>query len=330
MERFQKLALAALISVLLLLVVGAIVRVTGSGLGCPDWPTCWGRLIPPTSVEQVDFDRIDLEKFRRKAKRHGRDPTALTRESLREEFDPMHTWVEYINRLCSVPVGFLTLALMIASFRQRAGWPSVCWMSVAAFVIVLVNADLGRRVVLSGLKPGVITVHMALAILLLCILVYVSWRGRDNPLRRTLSGTRARMTWLLGIAVFLLTVAEGVMGAQVRELTDRLASTSGLETRSKWTDTLENSAVYLAHRSFSWLIVAGSLVFLVFARKSLVGGMGWPEKVIGFLVGSLMVMGLVLSQVGVLPVVQVLHVGAAALLVTVLFFWLLATRPQDT
>ncbi|MFP6881386.1 MAG: COX15/CtaA family protein, partial [Roseibacillus sp.] len=66
MERFQKLALAALISVLLLLFVGAIVRATGSGLGCPDWPTCWGKLVPPTKVEQIDFEKIDLEKFRRK------------------------------------------------------------------------------------------------------------------------------------------------------------------------------------------------------------------------------------------------------------------------
>ena len=330
MERFQKLALAALISVLLLLVVGAIVRVTGSGLGCPDWPTCWGKLIPPTSVEQVDFDSIDMEKFRRKAERHGRDPMALTRDSLREEFDPMHTWVEYINRLCSMPVGILTLTLMIVSFRQRAGRSLVRWMSVAAFVVVLINADLGRRVVLSGLKPGVITLHMALAILLLCILVYVSWRGRGNPLRRTLSGKRARMTWLIGFGVFLLTVAEGVLGAQVRELTDEFAGVFGLEARSEWTSTLEKSPVYLVHRSFSWLIAAGSLVFLIFARKSLEEGMGWPEKAIGCLVGSLMVMGLVLSQVGVLPVVQVLHVGAAALLVTLLFFWLLATRPQDT
>jgi cytochrome c oxidase assembly protein subunit 15 len=329
MERFQKLALAALISVLLLLFVGAIVRATGSGLGCPDWPTCWGSLVPPTKVAQVDLEKIDLEKFRRQAVRHGRDPATITRESLRDEFNPVHTWVEYVNRLCSLPVGFLTLALCIVAFRLRRRWSSAWWGSLAALLLVLVNADLGRRVVMSGLKPGIITLHMALAILLVCVLVFVIWRGCPTPWRRPSVGPRAQLLWYVGLGVFVLTVAEGVMGAQVRELTDEFAKTYGSESRSGWSAKLEGSMVYLVHRSFSWLIVIGALVMLGLSRKTIKGGLAWPEKSIGVLVGAMLCMGLILSQVGVLPVVQVLHVGAAALLVTVLFFWLLATRPAS-
>ena len=85
MERFQKVALAALVSLFLLIFMGAIVRVTGSGMGCPDWPTCWGCLIPPWNVEQVDFEKLDIEKFRAKAERAGRDPATITVESLRAE-----------------------------------------------------------------------------------------------------------------------------------------------------------------------------------------------------------------------------------------------------
>lgn len=324
MEGFQKLALAALISVLLLLFVGAIVRATGSGLGCPDWPTCWGKLVPPTKVEQIDFEKIDLEKFRRKVARHGRDPESITRESLRGEFNPVHTWVEYVNRLCSLPVGFLSLAICVFSFRLRRRWPSVWWGSLAALVLVLVNAELGRRVVMSGLKPGIITLHMALAILLVCLLVYVAWRGCESPWRRPVVGPRGRTLWFVGLWLFVLTVAEGVMGAQVRELTDEFAKSYGSEARSEWTGKLEVSLVYLVHRSFSWLIVAGAIAMLVLSRNA--GTLGWPEKSIAVLVGALLVMGLVLSQVGVLPIVQVLHVGTAALLVATLFFWLLATR----
>jgi len=329
MERFQKLALAALASVLLLIFVGAIVRATGSGLGCPDWPTCWGSLVPPWKVEQIDFDKLDLEKFRRKAARHGIDPASITPDSLREQFNPVHTWVEYINRLCTMPVGFLTLATFIAAFWQRRARPWVWWGSLAALLLVVVNAWLGAQVVRSGLKPGIITLHMALAIWLLCLLVYVAWRGRERPWRRQRRppGPRKGALWWVALSVFGLTVVEGVMGSQVRELTDEFAKTYGSEARSEWTSKLEQSALYLVHRSFSWLIVLGAAAFAVLGRKHLEGGLGWLEKSIVLLVGALLVMGMVLAHVGVLRVVQVLHVGAAALLVASLFLWLLATRP---
>ena len=329
MERFQKLAISALISVLLLLFVGAIVRATGSGLGCPDWPTCWGKLVPPTRADQVDFEKINLEKFRRKAERFGRDPAEVTRESLRAEFNPIHTWVEYINRLCAMPVGILSLALMVASFWRKKRSGIVCLMSVSAFALVLVNAELGRRVVLSGLKPGMITLHVGLAIILLCVLVYVSWKGCADPARRVLEGRKGKVAWILGIVIFALTVAEGVLGAQVRELTDELAINAGSDERALWTRELEKSGIYLIHRSFSWLIVIGAGALLILLRQS-PSGIWWPDKMIGFLVGSLLVMGVLLAHVGILPVVQVLHVGAAALLVSVLFFWVLATRFQSS
>ena len=168
-------------AVLVLIFVGAIVRATGSGLGCPDWPRCWGCLIPPWNVEHVDFDRIDLERFRQKAERLGRDPATITEESLRAEFNPVHTWIEFLNRLFTLPVGILTLATFVASFWQRGRRPAVFWSSAASLFVVLLNAWLGARVVYSGLQPGIITLHMALAILLVCLLVFAAWRGREHP-----------------------------------------------------------------------------------------------------------------------------------------------------
>jgi heme a synthase len=88
LTRFQKLAVSALVSVLVLMFAGAIVRVTGAGMGCPDWPTCWGCLIPPTRIDQVDFSKLPIERFQKKAERMGRDPKTITIETLRQEFNP--------------------------------------------------------------------------------------------------------------------------------------------------------------------------------------------------------------------------------------------------
>ena len=324
MTKFQKVALAALISVILLIFVGAIVRVTGAGMGCPDWPRCWGCLIPPTKVEDVDFTKLDLETFRRKAERAGRDPSTITLETLRAEFNPVHTWTEYVNRLCSLPVGLFTLITCIAGFFQiRRGRIGVAVAAFAALVVVLVNAWMGAKIVFSGLKPGIITTHMALALLLVCLQVYVVWRGCDAPWRREFvrGATGLRV---LGMALLVVTLAEGVLGSQVREMTDEMARSHAGEARSAWTAELEGQTLYLAHRSFSWLLVIGTVAFLAVARNGLKGGLGWLEKLIGALVLSLMVMGLLLSQVGVLPVVQVLHVGVAIILVAAQILWILA------
>ena len=65
MTIFQKTALAALMATMLLIAVGAVVRASGAGLGCPDWPKCWGAMWPPSSLEEVDFEKLDIEKFQR-------------------------------------------------------------------------------------------------------------------------------------------------------------------------------------------------------------------------------------------------------------------------
>ena len=78
MTRFQRVAVTAFVCLEILIFIGAGVRATGSGLGCPDWPFCYGRMVPPTSADQIDFTKLDIEKFRKKAAQHGRDPATIT------------------------------------------------------------------------------------------------------------------------------------------------------------------------------------------------------------------------------------------------------------
>lgn len=322
---FQRIALVAFITVEILIFVGAIVRATGSGLGCPDWPKCYGQYFPPTRAEDISFEKIDLEKFRSKAARLGRDPATITPERIRAEFDPVATWVEYINRLTSMPVGFSVFALLIASFGERKrGRTPVFLAAISAFLLVGINAWLGRNVVISGLKPGIITLHMALAILLQCVLVYTTWAGRADPWKLAWKSQPANALRLLAWGLFGLIVVEGVMGSQVRELTDHLAHTHAGELRSQWVAELENSWVYLAHRSFSWLILVVGVVFLWLSHKHL-RKTSWLEYSVFALIFSQMLLGVVLAHVGIVAVAQVLHIGLSSLLVSALFLWLLGS-----
>lgn len=321
--RFQRLALVAFITVEVLIFVGAVVRATGSGLGCPDWPFCYGCLVPPTSADAIDFTKIDLEKFRAKAARHGRDPASITPESLKAEFNPTATWIEYINRLTSIPVGIATVALFVASFGEnRRGRTRVFLAAIASALLVGINAWLGAKVVFSGLKPGTITLHMALAILLQCVLVYTAWRANDRPWSLPWKHAAHNGLRWLAWGLFALIAIEGVMGSQVRELTDTLAHTHAGHPRSEWVTELEQSWVYLIHRSFSWAIVGVGVAFLLMCRRQLVR-IGWLEFSVLALILAQMVLGIILAHVGIVGVAQVLHIGLSSLLVSALFLWLL-------
>ena len=321
MTRFQKLATAALVSVLVLMFVGAVVRVTGAGMGCPDWPTCWGCLIPPTHVEQVDFSKLPIEKFQRKAQRMGRDPATITVESLRQEFNPRHVWTEFINRLTSLPVGFFSLATFIAAFWQREKRPLVFWLAFAALLTVLTNAWMGARVVYSGLSPGVLTTHLALAMSLIGMLVYCAWRGTDHPWRIAMADAPLSRLRVIVTALLVIIVVEGIIGAQVREMTDELAKAHADAPRATWASELEGSWKYLVHRSFSWVVLGITLWAWVLTKRHRSGGSGRVEKVVLGMVLSQMVLGVVMAQIHIYSWVQVLHVGLAAILLTFVWLW---------
>ena len=319
---YQRLAAAALVSVLVLILVGAIVRVTGAGMGCPDWPTCWGLLIPPTSVDQVDFDKLPVEKFQKKAERMGRDPASITRESLRQEFNPRHVWTEFINRLFSLPVGFFTLATFIASFAQRKIRPHVFWLSFAALLLVLANAWMGARVVYSGISPGVLSAHLALAMMLICVLTYCVWAGTTRPRKLRISA-KSQLARKVILVLLIAVVAEGILGAQIREMTDELSKAHLDSPRESWIGELENSVTYLLHRSFSWVILLVTICAFVISKRNQPDGISPSQAGVMAIVLSQMILGLVMAQVHIYSWVQVLHVGLAAILLSLVFRWFL-------
>ena len=321
MNFFQKTALAALLATIFLIYVGAIVRATGSGLGCPDWPKCWGELIPPTSLDQVDFDKLNIEKFQKK------NPN-ITRESLAAEFNPVHVWVEFINRLVSLPVGLFTLSTFLLSFQFLRKQKRVFFGSFAALALVLTNAILGAIVVSSGLKPGVITLHMALAIILICVFVYIIYWGGQRLPSVNLGSQKGLLRSTL-IILFVACVVEGIMGSQVREITDELALKYKDTPRNVWHEILEQKGIYLFHRSFSWVILVLG-IFLFTKTRNANGDLAQLSIKATFgVILAQMVLGVLMSHVSVHPVVQVLHIGLSSILIVALFWLILTSREQQ-
>ena len=313
----QKLALLSIICLVVLIFAGAVVRVTGSGLGCPDWPTCWGQLIPPTNVEQVDVAYLEeaLPRFQKSDERFGREPTTVPK--LLESYDPLQTWIEFINRLLALPTLLANLALMIACIRTK----NLKKLGIAAFSFVIVSALTGIIVVASGLHAGVVTIHMALAFMQLFILTYILWagggQGRSRP--RILGANRPQVMILL-VCVML----EWALGSQIRQMTDDLMRENGVESRDTWMGQISSSWLYLIHRSFSWSILVSALWL---AWK--VGWKGFVPRHVLAIVAALMVMGLILSNSGIHAVVQVLHVGIAGVLVSAVYYWWLASASSQ-
>jgi protoheme IX farnesyltransferase len=155
--RFQKIAIATVIATVLLVTVGVIVRATESGMGCPDWPLCYGQLIPPLD-----------------------DPKA---------------WWEWIHRTIAAVIGFLILGVAFLAWKDHRDRPSILWPSLLAVVLVGFQAWLGRETVRMNNSGDSVTAHLAAAMSLLGLLVYVTVRS-FYPARLPARGGSQRFTLL--------------------------------------------------------------------------------------------------------------------------------------
>ncbi len=320
----HRLAWVALLSLIILVVAGATVRVTGSGLGCPDWPTCWGCLIPPTSVDQIDVEKLNLDKFKEHAARKGIDPRTITRETVLDSFDPVHTWIEFSNRLASLPLGIATLLLALFSFGAKRYRAWIIGLSLFSLLDVVANAIMGAMVVRSGLQPGIITLHMALAFLLIVVLVTIIWLSRPECSAKAVVLPNQRKLQIVSLVFFACLFGEGLLGSQLREQTDELAmmaeTDEGIE-RENWGEQLGATMIYKVHRTFSWslLLTAGLLFF--WNKKS--EDQNVEPKLILAMVIAMMLMGVVLGHVAIYSIVQVLHVGMTSVLLAVTWHWIM-------
>ena len=137
--RFQKLAAATIVSTVLLVTIGVVVRATGSGMGCPDWPLCHNGVLPP--------------------------------------LDDYQAWLEWIHRTVAAVIGFEILGLAILAWLDHRDRRSILWPTLAAVLLVGFQAWLGRETVRLNNSGESVTAHLAAAMALLGLLVFVFVRS---------------------------------------------------------------------------------------------------------------------------------------------------------
>jgi cytochrome c oxidase assembly protein subunit 15 len=251
-RRFRRLALNTVISLYCVIIAGGVVRSTGAGMGCPDWPKCFGQWVPPTKLSELPVNYKEIYGAKLKGE---------------IEFNPVKTWIEYVNRLIGVVTGIMIFLTLLASIPYlRAGQSKIFYYSLSAFILVGVQGWLGAKVVATELMPGMITIHMLLAIIIVLILLYLfTWSSFAQGVFRN-EQSRPLLN-RLGVLVLVLSLIQILLGTQVRENMDEVIRALGYEARSEWIEQLGTG--FYVHRSFSILIVAANFYWLYQVERNM-------------------------------------------------------------
>ncbi len=303
-QRFQNLLLLTIILVYLLILAGGIVRATGSGMGCPDWPKCFGRWIPPTQFSQLPSNYQEIYGAKLKGE---------------VEFNAVKTWIEYANRLLGVLVGFFVFGTLLASLTYWKNKKTVVWGSLAAFVLVGANGWLGSRVVATELAQYLITAHLLLAVLVVFALLFALVRSRgDFLIVKGQNRKPNKVRWLL-IGAISLTLIQLLLGTQVRAALDAAIKQVGYSQREDWISQL--GLEFYIHRSFSLVILAVNFALLYQLRKiDTAGWFKWVPNALAVLILLEILTGVVMAYFGVPAFLQPIHLLLSIVVVRITIF----------
>ncbi len=302
---FRRIGIATIVAVYLVILVGGIVRASGAGMGCPDWPTCFGSWVPPTDISQLPADYQQIYADR------GYADT---------QFNVVKTWTEYVNRLVGSSTGILIIfAVWYARGFLKYDKP-VFYLSVAVLLIISFQGWLGAKVVASNLKPYMITLHMLLALAIVALLIYTISRSQKQFLSNcNCSGLKPGFATVLKVAMALTLIQVG-MGVQVREAVDIIANEHSYIERQYWRDDFP--IIFYVHRSFSAIILFTNtwLVWTVYRSKPRDPLVFKMAIILLTLIVSAILAGISLDRLGMPPIAQPIHLLMANLIFGAQFF----------
>lgn len=286
-NRFVPTAKIALILVYFVIVAGALVRMTGSGMGCPDWPKCFGYYIPPSDIKELtwspgrEFEKgqvIIKDEALLVATADFTTGNTFDNSQWRPYtkhdyaiFNPTHTWIEYLNRLCGALAGIAVFVMAVFSMAYRKENRRIMWLSWLVVFMMGFQGWLGATVVYSVLNPVKITLHMVVALVIVAVMLYIIRKAQ--PKSAGLKHDALFSGFLLG--ALALTLVQVVLGTQVRQFVDEQVKMAGYDNMQA---VLENPTVnFYIHRSLSFLVffVNGFLFWRNRERQLGFGKMNW-------------------------------------------------------
>jgi len=260
---FLKLARITLLLVYAVILAGAVVRATGSGMGCPDWPKCFGKWIPPTDSSQlaegykedyVEKRKTKNEKFAKYLRLFGMNKTAakiINDPEIYTElnFNATKTWIEYGNRLAGAVLGIFMILLLIRSVKFLKINRKIFFATLSAFILLLFEGWFGSIVVSTNLLTWTISLHMILALLLIFVMTYIISKAKFPRDGKSEENSKIKILLFFALSFTLIQI---LLGTQVREEVDIISSK--VDDRSLWITFL--SQLYNIHRTFGWIILA--------------------------------------------------------------------------
>ena len=277
----------------LLIFIGGLVRVSGAGMGCPDWPKCFGRWIPPTSLSQLP-DYIDPEKF-----------------------NLVLAWVEYLNRLFGALVGLIILITFILGYIHFKQSNKVFAPITAAFFLTLLEGWVGAKLVDTVLDPITITIHLLLALVIIGLIIYSAIQAyyviAGNFESKSSYHPRTKPV-ILGILICIF--IEIIIGTEIR---------GGLDMSRKENPLIEGVILLKMLGPFKYMhtILGFTLLGLTIYLWKIVNDIKFISS--SFMVNSVnFIMGLIITQIilgealvflEVKPLMQLFHMWFSSLLV---------------
>ncbi len=331
--RFRRLVRLTIVFAYLVTMLGSVVRMSGSGMGCPDWPKCFGYYIPPVHIEQLTWrsnkkfekgniiihnERLYVAKrdFITKDIYFPSNWHLYTRHDY-AKFNVYHTYTEYVNRLFGASLGFVNLLMFLYSLSFWRVKRNITLLSLFSVILLVFQAWLGAKVVDSNLLPIKITIHMVTALVMIALYIYILKISRLDTSREKYP----KSIFYTIVLTLVLLIVQMIIGIQVRETVDINVKSYGYEQKHLWLN--ESNWSFIIHRSFSILILFLSIWLYIknkIVKSKLVN--------IGILIIMLeIIVGMSMSYFNFPVMSQPLHLLLSFILFGILFYKILVTKP---